>query len=368
MSRTATLACCSLLGCAPSLSERVEGRFRVLEGSVPAGRDGIARADIVPQDGENVMQVVAVPVDPSLFVHVRRFGMPDGGHAYSAAEELGGDRQRSNAGYLGEVAVLGWPITPHDPALIPGGSHPLELGLASQELGYVPGWLELTVLLSTDDDRRAGVLQVDLVHLGEMGVDPAWRGATAGALEHWAAIYAERGVTLDVVERALPIPHIGPPTGSDAALWRHLAATGPPGHLRVVVSPEHPGDADVVIGSAGGIPGAFVPTGRTGVRVSPERICGVDGACEPAELRLYGETLAHEVGHHLGLFHPVETDFDAWDALPDTVECESPEVCEQSLGANLMFPYTVCTFTTCMAQDIVTPHQTEVLHHAIAVD
>lgn len=368
MWRTATLACCSLLGCAPSLTERVEGRFRVLEGSLPVGRDGIARADVVPEGTENVLQVVAVPVDPSLFVHVRRFDLPDGSSAYSAAEELGGDRQRSNAGYLGQVAVLDWPITPYDPVLVPGGRHAVELGLASQELGYVPGWLELTVLLATDDEPGSGVLTVDLVHLGEMGTDPVWRAATAQAIAHWDTIFTERGITLVGLERTLSIPSVGAPTGDDAAVWRHVAATGPPGLLRVVVSPDHPGDSDGVIGSAGGIPGALVPTGRTGVRVTPERICGVDGVCDPVELRLYGETLAHEVGHHLGLFHPVETSFDAWDALPDTVECGETDACEQSLGGNLMFPYTVCSLTACVAQDGVTPHQSEVLHHAIAVD
>ena len=65
---------------------------------------------------------------------------------------------------------------------------------------------------------------------------------------------------------------------------------------------------------------------------------------------MFGETLAHEIGHYSGLFHPVECDYDCtleWDALADTPECMGWRDCEAELGTNLMFPYPVCDFYGC---------------------
>ncbi|MBX2797597.1 MAG: hypothetical protein KTR31_08015 [Myxococcales bacterium] len=96
-----------------------------------------------------------------------------------------------------------------------------------------------------------------------------------------------------------------------------------------------------ILGAATGVPGAVAP-GTSGSGV----VMAVDPFTEDGSTDLEGlaEVLGHELGHHLGLFHPTEADASAHDPLPDTPECEDadrsgrldPEECPQMAG-NLMF-------------------------------
>ena len=75
------------------------------------------------------------------------------------------------------------------------------------------------------------------------------------------------------------------------------------------------------------------------------------------------ETMAHEAGHFLGLFHPVQFDGDEVvyrDALDDTPACGSRDECEPLLQTNLMYPYVSCGEDECY-QDDLTPEQAGVL-------
>jgi len=49
--------------------------------------------------------------------------------------------------------------------------------------------------------------------------------------------------------------------------------------------------------------------------------------------------------------------WDAWDALDDTSDCSKQSTCENDLGDNLMFPYPVCDWSTCVPQDQLTSGQ-----------
>ena len=81
------------------------------------------------------------------------------------------------------------------------------------------------------------------------------------------------------------------------------------------------------LGYSGSIPGPIAPHPRAYIGVSWMAHAGVDGEFSEQDIRIMSETIAHETGHYLGLFHPVELDFSALDALDDTPECDNLNEC-----------------------------------------
>jgi hypothetical protein len=76
------------------------------------------------------------------------------------------------------------------------------------------------------------------------------------------------------------------------------------------------GDAGfIILGIAGGIPGppAIMGTPHSGVAIT------MMGFRE--DPNVFGQTMAHEGGHYLGLFHTTEAGGNAHDPLPDTTQC-----------------------------------------------
>lgn len=101
-------------------------------------------------------------------------------------------------------------------------------------------------------------------------------------------------------------------------------------------------------GLAAGVPGpnGVLGTSWSGVVLSVDTHLSADGTT--IEAALLGETLAHELGHQLGLFHTTEAEGGEHDPLADTPECPAsrdtdgdgelsvPECLEEG-GRNVMF-------------------------------
>ncbi len=101
-------------------------------------------------------------------------------------------------------------------------------------------------------------------------------------------------------------------------------------------------------GLAAGVPGpnGVLGTSWSGVVLSVDTHLSADGTT--IEAALLGETLAHELGHQLGLFHTTELEGREHDPLDDTPECSAsrdvdgdgelsvPECLEEG-GRNVMF-------------------------------
>jgi len=121
----------------------------------------------------------------------------------------------------------------------------------------------------------------------------------------------------------------------------------------------------VLLGISGGIPGppavGGVPRGSVAVGLASY----MGGAGTPGGL---GETMAHEGGHYLGLFHTTEANGQSFDPLPDTPECPAstrdldgdgyvnPDECVGFGSTNLMF-----WSASDQLQRELTPNQTWVL-------
>lgn len=103
-----------------------------------------------------------------------------------------------------------------------------------------------------------------------------------------------------------------------------------------------------ILGIAGGIPGPQIiqGTAHSGVAVN---MLGGFSALTPDFLAMQGATMAHELGHVLGLFHTTESDGKNFDPISDTPRCPESEYdtngdglvsaneCASVDGGNLMF-------------------------------
>ena len=77
------------------------------------------------------------------------------------------------------------------------------------------------------------------------------------------------------------------------------------GEVTVVIA-ERIADNPGIQGFAGGVPGPILPSDRSVMVLSAIDNGGGDLQFSTEETRLLAETMAHEVGHFLGLFHVVE--------------------------------------------------------------
>lgn len=96
----------------------------------------------------------------------------------------------------------------------------------------------------------------------------------------------------------------------------------------------------IILGVSGGIPG---PPGLQGTTHSGVAVTMSGFRRKPKQL---AQTMAHEGGHYLGLFHTTEAEGTAFDPLPDTPQCTSDanrdgvvgyNECTGSGAENLMF-------------------------------
>lgn len=354
-----------LVGCGTPWVETEQGGLRRLTSTLNSTGSGTLRLTIKPDPGETAMLVTIEPVDPALEVHVRTLEV---GNAvpFRADVEVNSARAKTNAGYIGTVVNLNWPVLPSDGPLL-GVTHKVGAGLVNSGLSYTKGRSFVSVLLKRDSDLAAGDLDVNVVFAGRTGGNADTVAATERAVEIWREIYRSVGIEINPTwfdydgDSVLQAPGQGDPD-----VYREIAQQTGFGGVNLVIVDDIAGFSDV-FGFAGDIPGPLVPTGRSGVVVSAGLGAGPDGVFSPAETQLLAETMAHEVGHFLGLYHPVETTFQSWDALGDTAECEQEFACIQALGTNLMFPFPICDGFSCVPQTHLTEEQGGVAHRYTGV-
>ncbi|MEM9876819.1 MAG: hypothetical protein AAF928_18115 [Myxococcota bacterium] len=121
-----------------------------------------------------------------------------------------------------------------------------------------------------------------------------------------------------------------------------------------------------ILGIAAGVPGApfFPGAPHASVLVSLQTV-GFGGGTQ------LGETMAHEMGHYIGLNHTTERDASDHDPIPDTPECFEtqqgtafPELCTNADAFNFMF-WT--NFQSPQSQSDISPGQSFVVRHNPAI-
>jgi len=264
-----------------------------------------------------------------------------------------------NRTYPGEGAAA--LLVPNNPAVsIVPGSYRFSL-YKDGDVGPV----SLTALFKRGAVPTTGKLGLNLYFVGLGWINAASAqndGTFQKVVQKVGNVYAQAGITVDQVAYY----DIG---GADGAKFNEVELSDGPDDERyqlLKLSAAHPESPNVnvffvdditqaddysgyfdVLGIAGGIPGPplFQGTNGAGVLVDlSEYKSGWMSANEKAQM--YGEVIAHEVGHQLGLFHSSEQSGDTHDQLTDTPECKSDTngdgfvdgyECWNSGATNLMF-------------------------------
>ncbi|NOY27735.1 MAG: hypothetical protein GXP62_17875 [Oligoflexia bacterium] len=313
-------------------------------------QDGIATID-VDVSGESAFQLTATS---GQLLAVEAVNAPDGSQPLYWDDWSGVNSLTSAVWLEGKDTVLNWPVRQADGNLS-DGTWTVDVAVVDDQGYYTDDQVDVVLKLKDDSDLSTGTVNARIVYADGLKQDSVVTAGVQDAVTRWAEIWAPYGINLETSyeDSSFSTDQPFPGEGSEQA---EVSSGANGSEITVLITETIDGSTDYY-GIAGGIPGTLDYTDHALVIVSWLTNAGGDGEFSDDDIRLFGETLAHEVGHYMGLFHPVETTFDYWDALDDTDDCGGQSACESALGDNLMFPYPVCDWTSCTPQDQLTSQQ-----------
>ncbi len=341
--------------------------FRVETQTVTSNNHGLFDVDFEVREGERVQIVLSDHKNG--IVGTEQLIDPDGNTALDWEDWAGGHHSLTEAVYGAEhVSTLNWPIRAQDGVMKPG-----IWTLAGDTLDRTYNYdgktdVDVTIAYRKDDALDSGSVHAILAYCTGVRDQDGVVDAIERGVAYWQELYAKWGVDLTVEYADIDVDPALPDTYEGVAEYQTLLAEHADYSLLMVVGDLIAGDA-YVYGEAAAIPGPIVPTEISAVEISWIAHAGANGKFSDGEIGILGETMAHETGHYLGMFHPVEDGWQNWDAVEDTNDCTDMGSCEEKLGTNLMFPYPVCTsMTDCEAQDQLTDGQVGIMQRYVGVD
>ena len=273
------------------------------------------------------------------------------GAEYTALNRLAidGEPMIDLIGAIGEAPFYHWPVEvasvamPISEVTVPHGGC-----LAVDPVVYadVGGQTGLLHLISRRGPSQPSILDVNVFVVGDTSIPEA---DVMAAVTRMSEVYVQGGTaTIGAINFAtLDWPRaVVDSEGQEADELRALTAGAAPTAINLLFVQDFTETG--TLGIAAGIPGPNgVPgTAASAVMISVDTHLDGDGATLLTDLM--GETMAHEVGHQLGLFHTSESDGTEHDPISDTLECDaerdadgdgevSAEECEAAGGRNFMF-------------------------------
>ncbi|MBT3220820.1 MAG: hypothetical protein HN348_17180 [Proteobacteria bacterium] len=348
----------------PFNEETVEG-MRKLTGHFRSTKDGIVDFKL-KVDKEETAFLMTVTTDAPNYGYTDYLQGPKKAELLDAAEEWNSPKMRTSAPFPADVMTLNWPITGEDE--FEKGKFHIDVGIVDHSDSMVKrGPCKIEILLKEDSDLEEGTLKATIFYAGSVDGDANIATATQAAVERWRTLYEPAGIEVEVEYDSWDEDRFDPPGMGTEEQYENLSASTTDRTVNIIIAPSIQ-LWDEIYGIAGDIPGPLVSSSRSAVLLSVEVSAGPDGYFNAMEERLFGETIAHETAHFLGLFHPVETTWDTWDALEDTPGCTTESECLIEMGDHLMFPFPLCGPQTCEPQTVITDSQIEVLNRYVGVD
>ena len=344
------------------------GMLQINEEEMVAGDTGVVLVRVEVEEGDASFQVTG-EVDENSRMSLIQIQDPSGqvvvhwSDWWDSAQSL----MDGFFGYSPTTAVQ-WPVRDVDGTLQPGT---WQVRLQAHRPNYQPlpqHDMSVTTMTKADDDLGNSDVKVQIVWADGVESDPEVKSNVEAAVDRWREVWSSYGLVLDETFISSTLdPNLGfTYTGSEEV----KALDKEEGALRLIVGEKivtsDYGPENGTYGISAGIPGSAQQTRETFVVLSWFVHAGVDGQFSDDETRLMGETMAHEVGHYMGLYHPVEDGFEYWDALDDTPECRNGNTCEDQLGTNLMFPYSICNNQGCVVTDQMSAGQVAVKQRYIS--
>ena len=249
---------------------------------------------------------------------------------------------------------------------------------ASDSSGFSPESgvnIRLTVIGQQDSNLSNGTMNVNVFYVGSIAQSTESKNAVETAISEFTRIYRdEANVAINIRELDMDGPNLIPDPVDGSSIYTSASSQVTQPSISILVAGDISGFEGEIYGIAGGIPGPPKSSIHSGVAVSLLTSAGPNGTFSNTELRVLGETLAHETGHYLGLFHPA--DFNGnfvsnTDPLSDTQSCNSLDSCDSnnSLITNLMYATPIEDNNGGLVpQNQLTSQQAGVVNRYIAVD
>ncbi len=262
---------------------------------------------------------------------------------------------------------INWPSRAADGPLAVG-EWKVDLGVTNSSGNqWAARSIDVTVQVKSDSNLSSGQVKVAMVYAGNLGSNSTVVNGVTGAVDRWRQIWQPYGLELFVTYyNATSVPTNLPSLNSGSDHYATVSASERDHKQADIVMfiGDNAGGSGT-LGMAGGLPGTTVSTRRAATILSWLEHAGTNGTFNAAEVSMMGETMAHEAGHYMGLFHVVEFGWNEFDPLSDTATCSNESTCTSALSDNLMFPSSVCNQSGCVAQDELSTQQQGVKHRYI---
>ncbi len=365
-------------GCGPPIAKPPHVILHDL-GEVELGGEGLSRTfNFFPKSSSSSFTIVAVGIDhPETYLTLYTLLGPDG------RDLLGyGDPNAAENRTFPSFTAYTVQVPNRDTLGVEAGRYSFSF-FAYPDVDGTPapvgkGWVY--ILENTRVEPVASVMDVNLWFVGVPNLTASRAQNDAKfqrLLGSFRQLMANLGVTLGTVRyfdvssadaQRLSIVDTGDSMGIDEhAELLSLSKTLPEDNFGVSFFLVRGFTGWDLLGKAGGIPGPPMMHGtyNSGVAVSMAEYLSYPE--EGVAIALTAQTMAHELGHQLGLFHTTEADGTMHDTISDTAECPAapndrnrdgmvdPEECASLGGRNLMF-------WAATLEDIVSLGQRKVLH------